>query len=82
MLTREQAITVPYGTVLYHIRFRNRDGSAARVRVSGRCKTWKRRPEDFRLLVRHGLFDCFYLTPDNASSFTLSDPCASGVDGN
>lgn len=73
MISLEQVQTV--GT-FYHRTARNADGSALRCRANGRCKLWKRRPDRFRLPVKHGLRDCFYLTPDNAADWFVLDPTA------
>lgn len=43
----------------------NADGTPARCRKTGKLKTWKTRPQDFKLPVRHGLRNNFYLTPEN-----------------
>lgn len=66
MVTREQALTA---TRFEHVSLKNRDGTPVRCRASGKCKTWKTRPADFRLPVKHGLRDCFYITPDNAAEW-------------
>lgn len=50
-----------------------------RVRVSGRCQTWKTRPEDFRLPFKHGLYTNGAVTPANASEFHTAADCP--VDG-
>ena len=54
MITKEIALNSGYGTVFYHRSFRNRDGSAKRCRVTGKCKVWKTRPKEFRLPVKVG----------------------------
>jgi hypothetical protein len=64
MITKEQAMTLH---TFYHVTLRNADGTAARCRSNGRCKTWKTRPEDFRLPVKYGLRQCFCITPSNAA---------------
>jgi hypothetical protein len=68
MITKRQAIALgEQGTrTLHHTRLTNRDGTPVRCRVNGRCKTWKTRPDDFRLPVKYGLKECFYITPSNA----------------
>jgi hypothetical protein len=72
MIDKAKAENLLYGQVLHHRTLKNADGSPARCRVNGRCKTWKRRPEDFCLPVKYGLRDCFYLTPANAHEWALS----------
>lgn len=71
MITKEQAMTLG---MFYHVTARNADGTAVRCRANGRCKTWKTRPDDFRLPVKYGLKRCFYLTPRNADEWLPYDP--------
>jgi hypothetical protein len=49
-----------------HATLTNADGTPVRCRASGACKTWKTRPDDFRLPVKYGLRQSFYITPRNA----------------
>jgi len=46
-----------------------------RVRVSGRCQTWKTRPEAFRLPVKFGLRTSLSIEPHNAHLFHLASDC-------
>jgi hypothetical protein len=55
-----------YCSEFYHRKERNADGTPVRCRVTGKCKTWKTRPTHFRLSVKHGMYDSFYLTHENA----------------
>jgi hypothetical protein len=66
MLTKEQAVALRHGATLEHVRTKNADGTPARCRVTGKCQTWKTRPGDFKLPVKHGMYDSFYITPANA----------------
>jgi hypothetical protein len=70
MITKHHAMTLG---MFYHKTLRNKDGSAVRCRANGRCKVWKTRPEDFRLPVKYGLKQCFYLTPRNAEEWLWFD---------
>lgn len=63
-------------TTFYHLTKRNADGTAVRCRTNSKCKVWKTRPDDFRLPVKYGLKDCFYITPRNAAEWSLTDPTA------
>lgn len=74
MVTKEQAVAAGYLQEFYHVRLKNRDGSPVRCRVNGKCKTWKTRPDDWRLPVKYGLRDCFYLSPDNAADWSATIP--------
>ena len=70
MITKEIALSLEYRATLHHVREKNSDGSPVRCRVNGKCKTWVTRPNDFQLPVKHGLRDCFYLTPRNAAEWS------------
>lgn len=72
MISKEQASTLR-GTI-YHLTLKNADGSAARARPNGKCQTWKTRPDAFKLPMKHGLRDCFYLTEANADQWSLTEP--------
>jgi hypothetical protein len=64
MIDKQIAVTLTNGTTLYSDLQTNSDGSPLRCRVTGKCKTWKTRPDDFRLPVKHGLYDSFYIIND------------------
>ena len=70
MITKAIAVASRTGDIYHHVSANNADGTPARCRVNGMCKTWKTRPEDFRLPVKHGLRDCFYITPGNAADWS------------
>lgn len=53
------------GHKFWHRTIINADGTPARCRKTGKLKTWKTRPQDFKLPVKHGLKNSFYLTPEN-----------------
>lgn len=78
-LTRDIAIQSGNGRIFYHRTERNRDGTALRCRVTGKCKVWKTRPHDYRLPVKHGLKNSFYLTHRNSDVWLLTDP--TGIQG-
>ena len=46
-----------------------------RCRKSGRCQTWKTRPDDFRLPVKHGLYESSAIVPSNMADFHLASEC-------
>ena len=74
MITKNDALVLRPGQVLYHYKQKNRDGSAMRARVNGRVIVWKTRPNDFKVPMKHGLKHCFYLTPSNAADWLLHEP--------
>jgi hypothetical protein len=67
-VTKQQAMTC---RMFYHKTAINRDGTAVRVRASGQCKTWKTRPDEFRLPVKYGLRHSMYITNTNAHEWTV-----------
>lgn len=71
-ISRAQALTSP--STIYHRFKRNADGSAMRVRSSGKCQTWVTRPEEFKLPVKYGLYESGYITHANAHEWTLYEP--------
>lgn len=69
MITFEQALTAQR---FEHVTIKNEDGTPARARRNGQTKVWKTRPEDFQIPVKHGLKECFYITPENAADWTVA----------
>lgn len=49
--------------------------SQERWRMNGRLKTWKTRPGEFQLPIKHGLKTCAYLTHDNAHMMHVASEC-------
>jgi len=74
MITKQQATLLRYRQELYHTTERNADGTALRCRVNGPIKTWKTRPQEWRLPVKYGLRKCFYIDHSNAEEWLLDDP--------
>lgn len=66
MLTKQQAMSLRPGTVLHHVKLKGGDQQPLRVRVSGRCITWKTRPAEWRLPVKYGLYVSSTISPANA----------------
>jgi len=75
-MTRQEALSLAKDQIIYHVTARNRDGTALRARVNGKCKTWKTRPDEFQLPVTHGLWNHFYIIEVNAAEWSLEDPTA------
>lgn len=74
MITIEIARGARPGTIFYHKNLRGSDKLAMRARVNGKCQTWKTRPTEFRLPMKHGLRDTFQLTERNAMDWCTTDP--------
>lgn len=71
MITKEQAMAARHRQEFYGTSIR--DGrKPITVRVNGACKTWKTRPAEWSLPIKHGLYACDYLTPDNAHRFYMT----------
>ena len=56
-----------------HATLKNSDGSPVRVRRNGKTKLWKTRPSDFKIPVKYGLRDCFYITPNNEQEWNATN---------
>ena len=61
MITKEIALTLRHGQILHHKTLKNADKTPMRIRVTGKVKTWKTRPVDFRIPVAHGLYEHGYV---------------------
>lgn len=68
MVTKQQAMSE---RKFHHVTLKNADGTPIRCRASGSCKTWKTRPSEFMLPVKHGLHDSFYITHYNAHEWNV-----------
>lgn len=69
MILKDDAINLPIGTILHHYTEKGSDGKPIRCKVNGKCKTWKTKPNQFRLPVKHGLWTCFYITEMNGADW-------------
>lgn len=87
-MTRNEAIGAYYGQT-FHYTGRSacavvtgpRGGQTekvTRVRVSGKCQTWKTR-DDFRLPVKYGLYESAAIDQDNAAEFHSPADCPAGI---
>ena len=65
MITKADAMTLRTGQILHHITAKDSRGEPVRARINGKCQTWKTRPDEFRLPMKHGLKDTFQITPAN-----------------
>jgi hypothetical protein len=66
------------GQILYHKTMTNADGTPLRARVNGQTKLWKTRPEEFRVPMKHGMYDHFYLEANNSTEWSLTEGEANG----
>ena len=70
-LTLADISNISHRSVLKHKVLKNKDGSALRCRINGKIKTWKTRPGEFQVPVKHGLRDCFYINQNTISDWYL-----------
>lgn len=69
MITKQQAMT--HRGEFHHVTAKDSRGAPLRCRPMGRCKTWVTRPVEFKLPVKFGLYDSFYITERNADQWSL-----------
>lgn len=74
MITKEQALELNGNSEIYLKGYYNADGSPCRWRINGKIKTWKTRPNEFKLPLKHGLYDYNYLTDENNHKFSIEMP--------
>ena len=74
MIDKLIATNSGHGTTFYHKTEKNRNGTPVRCRVTGVCKVWVTRPEDYKLPVMYGMRNSFYITPRNANEWTNVEP--------
>jgi hypothetical protein len=89
-MSRDQALNLRHGQTLHYTGRHAcacivgpRGGTkevVTRVRVSGRCTTWKTRPADFRVPVKHGLYENGEITERNAADFHVPSDCPAGIE--
>jgi len=72
-ITLEEAKALQYGDILYHASNRNADGSPQRWKVNGRPRTWKTRPNEVRIPIKHGLRHYDYLEEDSLGLVYLNE---------
>src|SRR5690349_20041418 len=65
MITKEQAIKI----TSYVYTYVPTENKINRWKVNGVCKTWKTRPNEFRLPVKHGMYSYWYVDQYNAEHF-------------
>jgi hypothetical protein len=66
------ALTAQY---FWHKAIKRSDGrTSVGVRRNGSTKTWKTRPGEFRIPVKYGMYEYFYITDKNADEWTTIEP--------
>lgn len=67
MITKDQAINANNFQSLVS---KNTKGEYHKVRRSGKTIIWRTRPDEFKIPVKFGLYQSFYITHLNAHEFT------------
>jgi len=70
MITKEQALTKKY---FEHVSLTNADGTPVRARRNGKTKTWKTRPEEFKIPIKIGMYVYGYITDDVAAGWRVPE---------
>jgi hypothetical protein len=73
-INKEVAVALRYRQRLYHKTQKKANGTPRECRVNGNTKTWKRRPEAFRVPVKEGLYQYSYITESNGGEWQTWDP--------
>lgn len=66
MITKEMAENSMYRQEFWA---KDHKGKVIRARVNGKCRVWKTKPGKFRLPMKFGLKDCFYIDEYNAGQW-------------
>ena len=72
-MTLSEVKALKHGDIVHHSEVKNADGTPARGRCNGKVKTWKRDPSRVQVPMKHGLYDCFYITEQNMADFELAE---------
>lgn len=74
MITKAQAVAATHHNEFVHVSAKQADKrTPVRCRVNGKCQIWKTRPEEFKLPVKYGLYQSFYITQDNAKDWSVAN---------
>jgi len=73
-LTRNEALKLRHGQIVYTPGYYNADGTTQRWRVMGAVKTWVKSPGRFKVPIKHGMREYWYIDETNMHGFTLIEP--------
>jgi hypothetical protein len=72
-MTLSEAQSLKPGTTVYHVTKKNADGSAMRAKVLS-VKTWKTRPTDVLISVKHGMYDYAKFNQNELDQLSIVEP--------
>ena len=78
-MTLDQAKTLKPGDMIHHVTRKNADGSPMRAKVLS-VKTWKTRPTEVLVSVKHGLYDYAKFAEYELNQIELGDRREVGMD--
>ena len=79
MITLEQAKNLKWRQEIYHNHYRQNGGKTPETwRVNGQVKTWKTRPNEVKVPIKHSLYSFSYLTHNDLNEFSLTKEEAMG----
>ena len=71
-MTIEQAKNLKAGDIIHHVSKKNADGTPMRAKVTS-IKTWKTRPDDILVSVKHGLYDYAKFNQNQLDQIDIGD---------
>ena len=74
-ITLQQAKNLNHHDILHHEENKNSDGTCQRWKVNGVPKTWKTRPNEVRVPVKHGFRSFDYVTEKDLHLVHLEEDC-------
>jgi hypothetical protein len=81
VITKEQALAATHGTTFYNQNLRGADKRPMRCRVSGKCRIWVTRPDEFVLPVKYGMYHSFTISRINAHAWCATEEEAVLMEG-
>lgn len=67
-INKENALTAQR---FEHISLKNADKTSLRCKRNGKTKIWKTRPNEFKIPVKHGLYNYFYIDQNNCHEWNV-----------
>ena len=55
----------------FHVSVKDSKGNPVKCRRNGKTKTWKTRPLEFKIPVKYGMYDYFYIDQNNCKDWEV-----------